>query len=138
MDNPLDPHHLSNRSFTDMLICLVWHLPLPQQYAIDTENTIIDLEKKNLLYTDDNINNIIYNIIHYNDPYENINIFIDKLNVDDAYKEIIMNDIHSIDIYNMMDLVGIINRYIALIDIISSVFLDFLYNFSYFFYALFL
>lgn len=118
MDNPLEPHHLSNRSFTDMLICLVWHLPLPQQYAINTENAIIDLEKKNLLYTDDNIDNIIYNIIHYNNPCENINIFIDRLNVDNMYKEIIMNDIHSIDIYNIMDLVDIINRYIGLIHMI--------------------
>ena len=111
--------NLTNRSFTDMLICLVWHLPLPQQYANDTENTIIDFEKKNILYIDNNIDNIIYNIIHYNDPYENINIFIDRLNVDNNYKEIIRNDIYSIDIYNILELVSIINRYIDLIDIIA-------------------
>jgi hypothetical protein len=120
MENALPSYQLSNRSFTDMLICLVWHLPLPQQYAIDTENIIIDMEKKNILYTDDNIDNIIYNIIHYNNPYENINIFVDKLNVDEKYKEIIMNDIYNIDIYNIMELVGIINRYIDMIDIIPT------------------
>lgn len=119
MEDPLQSNHYTNRSFTDMLICLVWHLPLPQQYAIDTENTIIDLEKNNLLYTDDNIDNIIYNIIHYNNnTCENINVFIDRLNIDDDHKEIIMNDIHSIDIYNIIDLVGIINRYIDLIHMI--------------------
>ena len=121
MDIPSVPNHLPNRSFTDMLICLLWHVPLPQQYAIDTMNTIIDLEKKNILYTDDNIDNIIYNIIHYNNkPYESIDVFVNRLTFDSIYKEIIRTEIYNTDIYNHKELVGIINRYIDMINIIPN------------------
>ena len=123
MENPVQPYHLTNRSFTNMLLCLVWHLPLPQTYAIDTENIIIDLEKTDQLYSNNNIDNIIYNIIHYkdfleNEPYQRIEVFIDRLSVDNNYKEIIRNEIYDIDIYNITELSGIINRYISMIDTI--------------------
>ena len=113
--------NLPPRQFSELIICLVWQLPLPYEYALSTYRLIEDLEKKNQLYTDDNMYNIIYNCIHYNNKgYESLVGFINRLNTNSEYKEFITNELLDTNMLDKYYLYDFINKYIDMIDTIPA------------------
>lgn len=109
------------RRFSELISCLIWHLPLPYEYALSTDKMVEDLEKKDLLFVDNNIYNIIYDCIHYNNKgYDNMIHFINILRTSSEDKAMITNELFDINMYDMYILYDFINKYIDMIDTIPN------------------
>ena len=104
-------------SHLELFTRLIWHLPLPQQTAIYYENQFIDLDKKGQFVPSGTLDEIVHSIIHYeNKPFDYMLQFIKHLNIDDVYKEDIIDEISEIDLNDSYKLFELIFKYIESID----------------------
>ena len=104
----------TNRTIADCLIDMTWHLPIPCDFARQKEADIINMNLSDQLdYY--NIKQLIYDLISYENNNETLLIiFIGHLDIINT--NIILEELYSIDMYDIDMIYEFINKYIIYIS----------------------